>query len=150
MSDILFVNASPNKGGNTAHLAEELLQGQLYEQLDLVDYRIFGYGQEVEGDQFNEVISKIRSAHTVIVGSPVYWHGMSGMLRNLLDRFYGTVEEGSLTGRRLCFCFQGAAPEKWMLDAGEYTMRRFAELYGMEYIGMVTNIEEARAFSTKL
>ena len=30
-----------------------------------------------------------------------------------------------------------------MLDAGEYTMNRFAGLYGMEYMGMATNSKEA-------
>jgi len=39
--------------------------------------------------------------------------------------------------------FQGATPEQWMLEAGEYTMKRFAGLYGMEYGGMATNGDEA-------
>ena len=30
-----------------------------------------------------------------------------------------------------------------MLEAGEYTMKRFAALYGMAYGGMVTNKAEA-------
>ena len=51
--------------------------------------------------------------------------------------------DGSLSGRKLYFVFQGAAPEKWMLDAGEYTMKRFAGLYGMTYGGMATNKNDA-------
>ena len=35
------------------------------------------------------------------------------------------------------------APEKWMMEAGEYTMKRFAKLYGMEYAGMATDKKEA-------
>ena len=31
-----------------------------------------------------------------------------------------------------------------MMEAGEYTMKRFAGLYGMEYMGMISNAEEAR------
>jgi len=58
--------------------------------------------------------------------------------------------EGSLSGRRLYFLFQGAAPEKWMMEAGEYTMKRFAGLYGMEYAGMATNRSEAVRLSEKL
>lgn len=50
-----------------------------------------------------------------------------------------------LAGRTLYFLFQGAAPEQWMMEAGEYTMRRFATLYGMEYGGMATNAKEAAA-----
>lgn len=58
--------------------------------------------------------------------------------------------EGSLSGRTLYFLFQGAAPEKWMMEAGEYTMERFAGLYGMGYAGMATNRSEAARLSEKL
>lgn len=58
--------------------------------------------------------------------------------------------EGSLSGRTLYFLFQGAAPEKWMMEAGEYTMKRFAGLYGMGYAGMATNRSEAARLSEKL
>ena len=40
--------------------------------------------------------------------------------------------------------------EKWMLEAGEYTMKRFAGLYGMKYAGMATNYSEAAKLSKKL
>ena len=37
---ILFVNGSPNKSGNTAKLAKELLAGKEYETLNLIDYNL--------------------------------------------------------------------------------------------------------------
>ena len=86
----------------------------------------------------------------IVIGSPLYWHNICGSVRNILDRFYGLVENGSLSGRTLYFLFQGAAPEKWMLEAGEYTMKRFAGLYGMKYAGMATNHSEAAKLSKKL
>ena len=70
-------------------------------------------------------------------------HNLCGSVRNVLDRFYGRVEKGALAGRRLFFVFQGAGPEKWMLEAGEYTMKRFASLYGMTWMGMATSRQEA-------
>ena len=81
---------------------------------------------------------------------PLYWHNICGSARNMLDRFYGLAEEGALSGKSLRFLFQGAAPEKWMMEAGEYTMKRFAGLYGMEYAGMATNRSEAGRLSEKL
>lgn len=66
-----------------------------------------------------------------------------GSVRNMLDRFYGLVKNGEFSVRKLYFLFQGASPEKWMLEAGEYTMNRFAKLYGMEYARMATNRNEA-------
>lgn len=146
---ILFVNGSPNKNGNTANLAKTLLAGKDFEQLNLADYRINSFGQKLAGDQFDEVLQKIKSADVLVFGSPVYWHNISGAMRTLLDRFYGPVHSGDLSGK-LFFLFQGAAPEKWMLDAGEYTMSRFAGLYGLTYEGMATNAGEAKKLSAKV
>ena len=133
---ILFINGSPNKTGNTAQLAEKLLGDRKYETLDLTDYRI-------GSDELDIVISKMKEADVIVIGSPLYWHNICGSVRNVLDRFYGLVSEKDLKGRDMYFLFQGAAPEKWMLEAGEYTMKRFAGLYGMNYRGMATDKTEA-------
>lgn len=140
---ILFVNGSPNKNGNTAALAAALLKEKEYETMNLTDYRIGSYGQKFADDQLDEVIAKMKAADVIVIGSPLYWHNICGAIRNMLDRFYGPVKNGSFSGRTLYFLFQGAAPEKWMLEAGEYTMKRFAALYGMQYGGMATNRNEA-------
>ena len=147
---ILFINGSPNKNGNTAKLAAELLAGKEYETLNLVDYKLYAYGQKFEDDQFSEILEKMKEADTIVIGSPVYWHNMCGAVRNLLDHFYGPVSSGELSGRKFAFIFQGAAPELWMLEKAEYTMSRFAKMYGMEYAGMVTNEREAEKVSEKL
>ena len=147
--NILFINGSPNKDGNTAAIAARLLQGHKYETLNLTDYRINVYGQELAGDQFSEVLAKIRAADRIVIGSPLYWHNICGSVRTLLERFYCPVETNSLSGR-LVFLFQGAAPEKWMMEAGEYTMRRFADLYGLTYLGMVTSVREADVLAAKI
>ena len=141
--NILFINGSPNKNGNTAALAEELLRGKAYETLNLTDYTIGAYGQQLPGDELDTIISAMEKANVIVLGSPLYWHNICGSLRNVLDRFYGRVDSNALSGRTLYFPFQGASPEKWMLEAGEYTIKRFASLYGMTYSGMATNKNEA-------
>ena len=140
---ILFINGSPNRNGNTATLADALLRGKEHETLQLTDYRIGSYGQKFEDDQLDEVIAKMKEAEIIVIGSPLYWHNICGSVRNMLDRFYGPIKNGEFSGRKLDFLFQGASPEKWMLEAGEYTISRFAKLYGMEYAGMATNRIEA-------
>ena len=119
------------------------MKGKEYETLNLTDYRIGSYGQVFEDDELEQVIAKMKKADVIVVGPPLYWHNICGSVRNVLDRFYGLVENGGFSGRTLYFLFQGASPEKWMLEAGEYTMKRFAALYGMEYGGMATNRGEA-------
>lgn len=147
---ILFINGSPNKSGSTVHMAQKLLEGKTYQTLDLVDYKLYSYGQKFEGDQFSEIVTAMKWADTVVIGSPVYWHSMCGAVRNLIDRFYGPVEQGALKGRKLVFLFQGATPENWMLEKAEYTMSRFARMYGMDYVGMATTDCEAKALANKL
>lgn len=135
---ILFINGSPNKNGNTVGLASKFLKDRYFETLHLVDYKIYSYGQEFEDDQFNEVVDAMSKADTIVIGSPLYWHSMSGSIRNVLDRFYGNVSETLLKGKDMYFIFQGYAPTKQQEEAGEYTMSRFASLYGMNYKGMIT------------
>lgn len=150
MANIVFINGSPNKNGNTAGLAKSLLSGKSYETVDLVEYKIYSYGQSFPDDQFGEVLAEMKAADIVVIGSPLYWHNICGSVRDLLDRFYGPVSQGELGGKKFVFLFQGAAPEKWMLEAGEYTMKRFAGLYGMEYLGMATNRKEAEQLAKSL
>lgn len=114
--NILFINGSPNKNGNTKALAEKMLKGKAYETLNLTDYRIGSYGQNFQDDQLDEVIDKMKAADVIVVGSPLYWHNICGSVRNVLDRFYGKVEQEGMSGRTLYFLFQGAAPEQWMLE----------------------------------
>lgn len=108
---ILFINGSPNKNGNTAALAAELLKGHEYKTLNLTDYTIGAYGQNLPGDGLDAVIGDMKQADTIVIGSPLYWHNICGGVRNVLDCFYGKVESGELSGRKLYFVFQGAAPE---------------------------------------
>lgn len=135
---ILFINGSPNKNGNTVSLTKKLLKDQKYQTIHLVDYKIYSYGQNFEDDQFDEVVNQMSQVDSIVIGSPLYWHSMSGAIRNLLDRFYGNVDEQLLKGKDLYFVFQGYAPTLEQLAAGEYTMKRFASLYGMNYKGMTT------------
>ena len=51
---------------------------------------------------------------------------------------------------KLVLLFQGGAPEQWMLEAGEYTAKRFAALQHMEYLGMATTAAEARTLGASL
>lgn len=147
---ILFINGSPKKNGNTAGLAETLLADKAYETLNLTDYKIYSYGQDFADDELDFVISKMKKADVIVIGSPLYWHNICGSVRNVLDRFYGLVGEKELAGKDMYFIFQGAAPEKWMLEAGEYTMKRFAGLYGMKYRGMATDKTEAIKLSKSI
>ena len=146
---ILFINGSPNPSGATARLAAQLLGGKAYDTIELGTTKVYDYGQDFADDQFGEVVRAMASADTIVLGSPLYWHSFSGMLRNLIDRCYGPIED-ECAGKRLFFVFQGASPTKEQLDTAEWTISRFAGLYQMRYEGMVTNAAEARAAAARV
>ena len=147
---ILFINGSPNANGNTATLATELLVDHAYDTVNLGTTKVYDYGQDFDDDEFDSVLEKMQAADTIIMGSPVYWHDLSGMMRNLLDRCYGPVPMGGFSGKRLAVLFQGSAPTRDMFARVEYTMSRFAGYYGMEYLGLAGNAAEARKLASRL
>ena len=151
MSRYLFINGSANRNGRTARMATELMNGHEYETLDLVDMRIAQYGQSIEGDQFMDVIEAMRQADVVVMGSPVYWHTMGGLLKTVLDRLYelyGT--DPGLGGKQLALIFQGAAPTKLSVENTVYIFERVAEVLGMEFAGAATNESELNGLRAKL
>ena len=146
---ILFINGSPNPNGNTARLAAQLLSGKPYDTIEMGTTKVYDYGQDFADDRFDEVVRAMASADTIVFGSPMYWHSFSGMLRNLIDRCYGTME-GQLDDKRLFFILQGSAPTKEQLYTAEWTMERFAGLYRMRYEGMASNAAEATALARRV
>ena len=58
--NILFVNASPNKNGNTARMVKKLLKDQPYKQLDLVNYKLYALGQDFPDDQIGRASCRER------------------------------------------------------------------------------------------
>ena len=147
---ILFINGSPNRDGNTASLAQTLLEGKTYETLILNDYRLIFYGETLEGDELDKVVERMKAADIIVMGSPVYWHNICASVRTLMERFYGYIPENTFKGKRLFFVYQGAAPTKMMIDDGEYTMSRFASMYGFNYEGMATNRSQAERLKEQL
>ena len=62
---ILFINGSPNRNGNTAALAAELLKGKEYKTLNLTDYVIGSYGQRLPSDGLDDIIEAIVQADKI-------------------------------------------------------------------------------------
>ena len=99
----------PNKNGNTVALAQTLLKGKEYETLNLTEYKVYSYGHKFKDDQLSEIISKMKEADTIVIGSPLYWHNICGAVRNVLDRFYGLVQQNELSGKKNVFSVSGCS-----------------------------------------
>lgn len=139
---VLFINASENRDGNTSRMAKSLLGNTPYDQLNLVDYRVDSLGQHFDGDQFDVVLKAMQQADVIVIGTPVYWHTMSGSLKNVIDRMYDVRNSANLQGKQMYFITQGVAPTPESINQLKWTMNRFGEYFGMDVKGLAANDTE--------
>lgn len=147
---VLFINASENRDGNTSRMAKSLLGNTPYDQLNLVDYRVDSLGQNFEGDQFDVVLKAMQQADVIVIGTPVYWHTMSGSLKNVIDRMYTVRNNANLTGKQMYFITQGTAPTPESIQQLKWTMNRFGEYFGMDVKGLAANDAEVEVLRNQL
>lgn len=138
---ILVINTSMNHNGNTVSLAEQLLQGKEYELLHLNDYLIAQIGQRTSYDQFGEVFARFDAADMVVLGTPIYWHDMTGALKLFVDRLSEDVDwsRAHFAGKQLVVIAQGAMPGRVVLDHVNNVFTKLANRTGMDYVGMISS-----------
>ena len=98
--NILLFNGSPRKRGNTDLLLERIEQGihrggQLAEHINLTQLDIHpctgcGHcekeGQCVFQDDMTPLYEKIDAAHRIVIGSPIYFYGVTAQAKAFIDR----------------------------------------------------------------
>lgn len=98
--NVLIISTSPRKGGNSEILADEFMRGakdagRNVEKISLHDKSIgFCRGclacqktlKCVIKDDASAIIAQMLAADTIVFATPVYFYGMSGQMKTLLDR----------------------------------------------------------------
>ena len=150
MEKILFMNSSPNRDGNTYRIGEELLKDKEHDVLQMADYRISQYGQVFDDDEIKDVLKKIDECDVLVIGSPVYWYTVSGMLKTFIDRLYMLPEAEALRGKKLYLFAQGSAPNQDTVKSIEFLSNRLSYLMGMEVKGVVTDSLDGKEILSKM
>lgn len=104
---IYAINGSPRKKWNTATILDCVLEGAaeagsdvLTERIDLYDFKYTGciscfqcklvggpsYGKCVVNDQIKQLLQNVLHADAIVLGSPIYFGDLSGMMRCFLER----------------------------------------------------------------
>lgn len=112
MSKILFMNASPNKDGATNQIAEKLLKNKEYTKMQMSDYDVSQYGAVRDNDQIKNMLNIIKDYDTLVIGTPVYFYTVSGILKTFIDRLYLLKEADVLKGKKVYFFAQGYRPDE--------------------------------------
>jgi multimeric flavodoxin WrbA len=115
---ILSLSGSHLKKGNTTQLIEylnEQIEHSIIGDLKIKMISLSGAkigpckgcrkcmetGACVIKDDFQSIAKKMLKSDLIILGSPVYFHDVAGLVKNLLDRTYSLWHERQLKGKRV-------------------------------------------------
>ena len=153
--NILFINASPNKSGMTAKWGEKILADINYSVLHLADYRINQLGQVTGIDEFQLVMDVVAKADVLIIGTPIYWWDVTGLLKTFIDRWTDLFQTGLDTAeaplyQKPIFWFvQGAAPEE-AIDGIKQMLMNISERFLMKNQGIIYQKKDIPLFNEKI
>ena len=147
---------SPRKGGNTDTLVEQVLAGAAdadhqTEKVYLADYALTPidpvYGEETNWtdprqDVADQIIDRMVAADVVVLGTPVYWFSVSGLLKLFIDRWAlyqrGDQRLRDLTpGKKLVVVVAMADSDTSYLEAVLAPLRYAAKWLKMQWVGEV-------------
>jgi len=150
---IIAINGSPRKNSNTAVLLEHALegaslQGAETELINLYDLDYKGcmscfacklkggksYGKCAYKDELSPVLEKVLAADALLLGSPIYFHAVTGEMRSFFERlmfpiltytedYKGLLEKKIPVG----FIYNMNVTKEYMIEANYLQVLRFAE-----------------------
>jgi multimeric flavodoxin WrbA len=93
---ILALYGSSRRDGNSELLADRVLQKIKYTKRYLTDYHITpiddkrhlpgGFSDGIN-DDYKQLITELLEHDLVVYVTPLYWYGMSGLMKNFVDRW---------------------------------------------------------------
>lgn len=104
---ILVLNGSPRANGNTAKMIAAFRDGAQSAGNTVTVFAVCrkdihgcmaceychtkGNGQCMQKDDMQEIYDVLNDADMLVLASPIYYHGISGQLKCVIDRFYATA-----------------------------------------------------------
>jgi multimeric flavodoxin WrbA len=156
---VLGIIGSPRKGGNTELLLEEALKGAEaggaeVQRLRVSDYAITPcrecHGCDETGeciilDDMQQIYPKLLEADIIFLASPIFFYGISGWAKNLVDRSQALwtkkylVKDPSLgregKKRKGFFISVGATKGQKLFEGAILTVKYFFDAFNAEYAG---------------
>lgn len=122
MSKILFMNVIPNKESTTNGIIEKLLKNKEYDKMQMSDYEVSQYGVIRKNVQIKEMLKVNDDYDTLVIGSPVYFYTVSGILKTFIDRLYLFPEANVLKEKKVYFFEQGYQPYEQTVNTIHHLM----------------------------
>ena len=156
---VLILNGSPRPKGNTKQMIKAFCEGletagHEYGVYDVCKMNIHGClaceychtkgnGQCVQKDDMQYVYGQLQEAEMLVIASPIYYHGLSGQLKCVIDRFYAAAypdRPPHLT--KVAMFLSSGDPD--IYDGALYSLRGdFEDYLGLTNLGVFTHHGEA-------
>ncbi|MFC1825156.1 flavodoxin family protein [Thermodesulfobacteriota bacterium] len=161
---ILAINGSPRKKGNTSTILEQILEGArqadaetTHVRLDDIDLKGCmgclkcrdnpGYCNRKDG--LSPFLEAMKTCDGIVAGCPIYMYHISGQMKIFIDRlfsFYIYREDGEYdsalpAGKRFAFVTSQGEPEP---DLFKRSIRWFGSMVGslgMEKVGQIVHVD---------
>lgn len=157
---VVAIYGSPRKGGNTDTMLDAFLEGVISaggetRSVHVRDAAIAGClgcggcdetGVCVQGDDMARIYPLLEETQRIVVASPIYFYGITGQLKLLVDRsqasFMRREIEGKIgrttpggEGRKGFFLGVGATRGKRLFECAILTIKYFFQAIGVDYAG---------------
>lgn len=101
---MFVIHGSSRQNGNTEALTHMMIEGVETEQIYLRDYTVHpitdqrhdAEGFQTVHDDYEHLTKRMLEHDTIIFATPLYWYGMSGHMKNFVDRWSQSLRDTSL------------------------------------------------------
>lgn len=163
---ILVLNGSPRPKGNTVQMIEAFREGaeSVGKHVDVIDVcqkkiggclaceycHTRGKGVCIQKDDMREIYALLQEADMLVIASPIYYHGITGQLKCVLDRFYAAAypQKPRMLKKIAMILSSGDAN---MYDGAMFSYEGdFLDYLGLENMGVVTAYGSENGSAKKL
>lgn len=174
--NVLVINGSPRPQGNTKQMVEAFREGAVssgnkVNVIDVCQKKIGGClaceychtkgnGNCIQKDDMQEIYDLLKEAEMLVIASPIYYHGISGQLKCVIDRFYSAAYPKKPNKLKKVAMILSSGDAN-MYDGALFSFRGdFLDYLGLENMGVLTahgtengsqkKLEELKAFGSSL
>lgn len=148
----LFINGSSRKHGNTVALGERLLAGRPHQTIHLIDHHL-NYDQDDRDtpgpqrdlrDDYESLMTQFAAASDIVIGTPVYWYGMTGQLKVFIDRWFDSyTHHFPFANKRLYLLVVGADDPQHKATGIAQSLKDSCDWLQMTFMGSATVTADA-------
>lgn len=155
---ILVLNGSPRVNGSTAAMISVFREEAEKHGHQVIEYNVcrmnvkgclaceycheISPGECVQKDDMQKIYAELKDTEMLLLASPIYYHGISGQLKCVIDRFYSALyPKAPETLKKAGMLLSSGDPDMYVGAKFSYD-GDFLGYLGLEDGGIVTNHDE--------